>query len=137
MADRISRRAALAAATLALSAFAGPAAAMDTAAGRWAIEGRVGDKAFTLDCRFNQSGQAISGACVDGDTHDARVKGGRSHTLTRGSLQGDQIAFAYRSSFGIIGFEARYAGVLSGDRITGSLAALGAKGEFTGHRVGS
>lgn len=116
---------------------AGPAAAQGSAAGHWAIEGKVGDKAFTLDCHFTQAGQNLAGACVDGDTHDARVKGGRSHTLTKGSLAGDQIAFTYQSSFLFTKFDAVYTGVLHGDSMSGSLAALGAKGVFTGHRAGS
>jgi hypothetical protein len=116
---------------------AGSAAAQESAAGHWAVEGKVGDKAFTLDCRFIQAGPKIAGACVDGDTHDARVKGGRSHTLTKGSLVGDQIAFTYQSSFGLIKFDANYSGVLHGDHMSGNLAALGAKGAFTGNRLGS
>lgn len=118
-------------------AAASPSAAAESAAGHWAIEGKVGDKTFTLDCRFSQAGQAVSGACVDGDTHDSRVKGGRSHTLTKGSVEGDRIAFTYKSSFLFTRFDAVYTGVLQGDRMTGGLAALGAKGTFTGQRVGS
>jgi hypothetical protein len=121
----------------AATALAGPAAAQNAAAGHWAVEGKVGDKAFTLDCHFTQTGQALAGACVDGDTHDARVKGGRSHTLTKGSLVGDQIAFTYQSSFLFTKFDAVYTGVLHGDSMSGALTALGAKGTFSGHRAGS
>lgn len=116
---------------------AGPAAADDTAAGHWLVTGHVGGKDFTLDCRFQQAGASLSGVCVDGDTHDARVKGGRAHTLTRSRLSGDQVAWTYRSSYGLIHFDATYAGVRKGDHISGQVSAVGASGPFTAVRAGS
>jgi hypothetical protein len=113
------------------------AAAQETAAGHWLVSGRVSGKDFTLDCRFQQAGQSLSGACVDGDTHDARVKGGRSHTLTRSHVGGGQVTWTYQSSFGLIHFDANYAGVLKGDHISGQISALGQSGPFTAVRSGS
>ena len=115
---------------------AAPAFADDTAAGHWMVTGHVGGKDFTLDCRFQQSGSSLSGLCIDGETHDARVKGGRSHALTKGQAGGGQIAWTYRSSFGLIGFDANYSGSLKGDHITGQISALGASGPFTAVRAG-
>lgn len=115
---------------------AGSASAED-AAGHWMVTGHVGGKDFTLDCRFQQAGQGLTGACVDGDTHDARVKGGRSHNLTKSHVAGDQVAFTYKSSFGLISFDANYTGVIKGDHMSGQVSALGASGPFTAVRSGS
>ncbi len=128
------RLAVIAPLTLVLSA--PPALAQDTAAGHWLLAGKVGGTDFTLDCRFQQAGATVSGVCVDGETHDARVKGGRAHTLTKGRLVGDRISFAYQTSKGIFPFEADYAGVLKGDHMSGKASALTFSGVFTADRQG-
>jgi hypothetical protein len=124
---------AAAAALLAGVAAAAPAGA-DDASGHWALAGHVAKKDFTLDCRFTQAGQRLSGACVDGPTGDAKIKGGRSHTLTKGAVNGEKIAFSYQSSVGLLPFGVDYAGVRQGDHISGQLSALGANGTFTADR---
>jgi hypothetical protein len=128
------RSAAAALAPLVLIA-AGPACAMDSAAGHWAIAGHALGADFTLDCRFAQSGSGLTGACVDGETHDARVKGGRSHPLTKGVVNGDRIEFGYQTSFMFSKFEVVYSGVLHGDEMSGVMTAPAAKAPFTGKRL--
>jgi hypothetical protein len=115
-------------------AVAAPAAA-DDAAGRWAVAGHAGGHDFTLVCAFTQSMQALTGACVDGPTGDAKVKGGRSHTLTKGSVSGAKVTWTYRSNYGIIGFNVDYAGVRQGDHMSGQITSPAA-GTFTASRTG-
>jgi hypothetical protein len=123
-----------AAAFLLSLAVAAPATA-DDATGRWAVAGHAGGHDFTLVCAFTQSVQALTGACVDGPTGDAKVKGGRSHTLTRGSVSGAKVAWTYRSNYGIIGFNVDYAGVRQGDHMSGQITSPAA-GTFTANRTG-
>ena len=113
-----------------------PAAAQAGAAGRWVVSGKVSGFAFTLNCRFEQAGDALTGACVDGATSDARVKGGKRHDLTRGKVTGDHLSFSYQSSFMLSHFNVDYAGVLQGDRMSGTILANGAAGAFTATRSG-
>ena len=125
---------AAAAASVISVAAAAPAAAED-AAGRWAVTGHVAGKDFTLDCRFAQAVQRLSGACVDGPTGDNKIKGGRSHALTKGSVTGNKVAFTYQSSVGILPFDVNYTGVRDGEHMTGQLSALGKTGTFTANRT--
>ena len=120
----------------AVAAAAAPAAAQDGAAGRWMVSGKVSGFAFTLNCRFDAAGAALTGVCVDGATSDARVKGGKRHELTRGKVSGDHVSFSYESSFMLSHFNVDYAGVLQGDRMSGSILANGATGAFTATRSG-
>ena len=119
-------------------AFAGQqeGAAQNAAGGRWVVSGKVGPFAFTLNCRFEAAGPALTGACVDGATSDARVKGGRRHDLTQGRVIGDKVSFSYQSSFMLSRFSVDYVGVMLGDRITGTLVANGQSGAFTAARSG-
>ncbi len=131
-----------AAASLAISVFAvvvaaRPAAAQDSASGHWLVAGHVADKDFTLDCTFQQAGTGLTGVCVDGETHDARVKGGRAHPLIKGQAGGGQIAWTYESSFGLLHFKVDYAGTRDGDHMKGAINTLGKTGAFTGERKGS
>jgi len=111
------------------------ASAQDSAAGRWAVAGNVDGKNFTLDCRFQQSGAALSGACIDGPTGDSKIKGGRSHALTKGHATGTSVSWTYVSSYMILSFNVDYAGVRNGDHMSGTIAAAGKKGAFTARRV--
>ena len=113
-----------------------PAMAQEGAAGRWVVSGKVGPFAFTLNCRFEEVGGALSGACVDGAVSDPRVKGGKRHELTRGRVAGDKVSFSYESSFMLSRFNVDYAGVLQGDRMTGTIQANGQSGAFTATRGG-
>jgi hypothetical protein len=125
-----------AAAMLAATATPPAAMAQGGAAGDWAVSGKVASLAFTLDCRFTQAGTALTGACVDGSTSDPKVKGGRSHPLTSGQVDGDHIRWTYQSSFLLTRFTVTYSGVRHGDAITGDIDAQGHKGAFTAHRAG-
>jgi hypothetical protein len=125
-----------AAALLGFLGVAAPAAAADDAAGRWAVTASVAGHGFTLDCRFAQAAQRLSGACVDGPTGDDKIKGGRSHPLTKGSVNGNKVTFSYESSVGILPFGVDYTGVRDGDHITGQISALGKTGTFTANRTG-
>jgi hypothetical protein len=114
-----------------------PVAAEDAVSGHWLINGRVGGRDFTLDCRFQQVGQGLSGVCVDGPTGSSTVKGGRAHPLTKGHVEGDQIGWTYQSSFLFTKFDADHAGVHNGDHMSGRISALGKTGAFTASRSGS
>jgi hypothetical protein len=120
----------------ALAGAATPAAAQDGAAGRWVVSGKVGPFGFTLNCRFDEAGSALSGACVDGATSDARVKGGKRHELTQGKVVGDHVTFSYDSSFMFKHFNVDYTGVLRGDKMSGTILANGQSGAFTATRGG-
>jgi hypothetical protein len=122
-----------AAALLTALATAAPAVA-DDASGRWAVAGHAGGKDFTLNCAFTQAGSGLSGACVDGPTGDARVKGGRSHTLTKGSVSGAKVSFTYKTSYGIIPLTVDYTGVRQGDHMSGQITSPAA-GTFTATRT--
>jgi hypothetical protein len=111
-----------------------PAVAQD-AGGRWAVAGTVDGKKFTLDCRFEQAGGSLTGACIDGPTGDSKVEGGRSHALLEGRVVGDAVNWSYESSYLFIKFNVNYAGVRDGDRISGTVTAAGKTGTFTAHRV--
>jgi hypothetical protein len=115
--------------------FASPALAEDAVSGHWLVTGRVAGKEFTLDCNFQQAGQGLSGICVDGPTGNTTVKGGRAHPLTKGHVSGDQIAWTYQSSFLFTKFDASYAGVHSGDHMSGQISALGKTGDFRASRT--
>jgi hypothetical protein len=120
-----------------LAGAAAPAVAQDAAAGRWVVSGKVGPFAFTLNCQFEEAGTALTGACVDGATSDARVKGGKRHALTRGKVTGDHVTFSYGSSFMLSHFNVDYVGVLQGDKINGTIFANGQSGAFTATRSAS
>ena len=129
-------RAALTAAGVLLASLtlAAPAIA-DDASGRWAVAGHVAGKDFTLDCRFTQATQRLAGACIDGPTGDKKIKGGRSHTLTKGAVNGNKVSFSYQSSVGILPFGVDYTGVREGEHMSGQLSALGKTGTFTANRL--
>jgi len=105
------------------------------AGGRWAVAGSVDGKNFTLDCRFVQAAQNLSGSCIDGPTGDAKVEGGRSHALIEGRVVGDDVSWTYQTSYLFIQFDVKYAGVREGDHMSGTLAAAGKTGTFTANRV--
>ena len=111
-----------------------PALADDTG-GRWAVEGNVDGKNFTLDCRFEQVGQSLSGTCTDGPTGDAKVEGGRSHALLEGRAVGEGVNWTYESSYLFIKFNVQYAGVREGAHMSGTVSAAGKTGTFIANRV--
>ena len=114
---------------IALAALVVPASA--EVSGPWRVTGKVSGFAFTLDCDFKISGDRLGGVCTDTSTSDARVKAGKSHALTAGSVHGDAVTWTYQSSFLFSKFDVTYKGILTGARITGSIDAQGRSGTFT------
>jgi hypothetical protein len=127
---------AAAAAILAALTTAGAAAADDNS-GRWKVAGNVDGHDFTLDCKFQQQGEALTGVCVDGPTGDKTIKGGRAHPLIKGRVLGDQISWTYVSSYAFFKFTVDYSGVRKGDKASGKIAAAGKTGAFTAEHLGS
>lgn len=119
-------------AVLATSTSAG-AAATDVA-GSWRVSGKLSGFAFTLRCDFKPTGETLGGVCVDASTSDARVKAGKSHALTAGSVHGDAVSWTYRSSFMLSKFDVTYKGTVSGNRMSGTVEAGGRSGAFTASR---
>lgn len=102
-------------------------AADDLVSGSWAVKAKVERFAFTLTCDLTRSGAAVGGTCYDGGTR-------KPHPLTRGRVDGDRISWSYQSSFLGKPFTASYEATLSGDRMTGVVAANGYTGPFTATR---
>jgi len=100
-------------------------------AGRWRVAGKVSSFAFTLDCDFKPVGDKLGGVCVDASTNTGKVKAGKSHMLTGGSVRGSAVTWTYRSSFLFSKFDVTYKGVVSGNKMGGTLDAQGHQGEFT------
>jgi hypothetical protein len=99
------------------------------------VSGKVASLAFTLTCTFDQAGESLTGACVDGSTNDPKVKGGRGHKLTQGRVNGDQVSWTYESSFLLSHFNVDYSGVRRGQHMSGQVTAQGHPGTFTADRV--
>src|SRR5205823_9192991 len=99
---------------LALASLAAPAMAED-ASGKWKVAGSVSGVSFTLDCKFQQTNQALSGVCVDTGISDKTIKVGRARTLTKGAVSGEGISWTYKSNKGPFVFDVNYSGVRKGD----------------------
>jgi hypothetical protein len=102
--------------------------------GSWLVKGDVAGKAFVLDCRFEPRGPQFGGVCVEAAGSDANVKAGKVHKLTQGSLNGNQVHWAYQVSVMFMSVDIGFAGMLAGDRIGGTTSAAGRKGTFTAIR---
>ncbi len=111
-----------------------PAAAEEPMTGHWALSGKVASFAFSVACDFQQTGQTLTGVCVDVAASDARIKSGRRHVLSGGTVDGDRVTWSYPSSFLFSHFSADYAGVRQGERISGQITAQGHTGPFSGAR---
>jgi hypothetical protein len=114
---------------LVMAVLARPASA--EVSGPWRVAGKVSGFAFTLNCDFKTLGDKLGGVCVDASTSDARVKAGKSHALTAGSVHGDAVTWTYQSSFLFSKFDVTYKGTVAENRITGSIDAQGHTGAFT------
>jgi hypothetical protein len=114
---------------VALAALAVPASA--EVSGPWRVTGKVSGFAFTLTCDFKTAGDRLGGVCTDTSTSDARVKAGKSHVITAGSVHGDAVTWTYQSSFLFSKFDVTYKGTLAGNRMTGTIDAQGHTGAFT------
>ena len=102
--------------------------------GHWRVAGKVSSFAFTLDCQFKPNGERLGGVCTDQSTNSAKIGAGKSHVLTAGAVHGDKVTWTYRSAFLLAKFDVTYTGVVTGDRMTGSLEAQGHDGTFTAVR---
>ncbi len=122
----------LAVVAAALAASSLPASAQ--VAGRWRVTGKVSSFAFMLNCDFKPEGHRLGGVCVDASTNSAKIKGGKSHTLTSGNVSGDKVIWTYRSSFLFTNFDVIYNGEVAGDTMSGVIDAQGHKGSFTATR---
>ena len=123
-------------AALALASLASPAMAED-ASGRWRVAGSVSGVSFTLDCKFQQTNQALSGVCVDTGISDKTIKVGRARTLTKGAVTGEAISWTYKSNKGPFVFDVNYSGVRKGDHAAGKIDVVGRTGTFTADHVAS
>ena len=102
--------------------------------GPWRVTGKVSSFAFTLNCDFKPNGDRLGGVCVDAATNSAKVKAGKSHALTAGSVHGDAVSWTYRSSFMLSKFDVTYTGKISGGSMRGSIDAQGRAGTFSAVR---
>ncbi len=112
------------------AALLSPAAALAApgpVAGSWTVDGKVVAFTFTLTCKFDQTGEALSGTCYDGGTN-------KPHPLTAGSVTGDKVAWTYQSNFLTKTFDVHFSGDLDGARMEGTIVAPGYKGVFTATR---
>ncbi len=117
----------IAAASMAMVA----APALAQVEGTWHVAGKVSAFAFTLNCDFKPDGARLAGVCVDASTSDPKIKGGRSHTITAGAIDGDKVSWTYPSSFLLSKFDVTFDGVRTGDRMSGQIHVPGHDGAFT------
>jgi hypothetical protein len=102
-----------------------PAAAQVT--GSWQVSGKVGSTAFLTNCQFTPNSNGFGGVCVESKT-------GKHHVLAKGSINGSKVQWSYPASFMMMTFDVNFAGTLSGNSITGTVAASGHDGIFTATR---
>jgi hypothetical protein len=115
---------------LAALGLVGSSSAAETAQS-WRVTGKVASFAFTLNCDFRPDGPRLGGSCVDASTNDPKVKGGRSHVITRGRIEGDEISWTYQSSFLLSKFDVTFNGARQGRRMSGAIHVQGHDGAFT------
>ena len=118
--------------TLAVALAASAASAQ--VSGPWHVTGKVASLAFTLDCDFKPDGDKLGGVCVDASTNTAKVKAGKSHVLTAGSVHGGVVTWTYRSNFMLSKFDVTYKGTVTGSKMSGTIDAQGHDGVFTATR---
>jgi hypothetical protein len=95
--------------------------------GVWNITGKVEGFPVTVQCAFERHGDDLGGVCHDGGT-------GKPHTLSNGSVHGDQVTWTYRRRFLAAVFEPRYSGHIEGTSMRGDILVAGHNGAFTGDR---
>lgn len=111
-----------------------PTSAMAQATGTWRVTGDISGKAFTVDCQFTEKSGQLGGACTDISSGD-KGKPGKTHVLTQGSVRGQDIDWTYSTKVMIMSVDIRFAGKLSGPRITGTVSAKGRQGIFSATRL--
>jgi hypothetical protein len=117
-----------------LSMLLGAAPAAAQVAGAWHVNGKIDDRAFALDCRFDPNDSGFGGVCIETPAGSAATHPGKQHILTSGSVAGNQIGWTYQASFMLMSFSVNFAGTMSGDSITGTVTASGHSGPFTATR---
>jgi hypothetical protein len=100
----------------------------------WHVAGKVESFSFTLNCDLRPAGMVLGGVCVDAATSDPTIKGGRSHTITRGRIDGDTVSWTYPSSFLLSQFDVTFNGTRRGKRMIGVIHVQGHDGAFTATR---
>jgi hypothetical protein len=123
----------LSCAALAAATLAAPANAAD-ASGAWHVSGKIATFAYTLNCQFKVDGGRLGGVCVDASNSDPRIKPGKAHALTAGSVAGDKVSWTYGFSVLLNKFDVTYSGVQSGERMSGSITVGSHEGSFTATR---
>jgi hypothetical protein len=127
------KRIVLLCAALMAAALAAPTNAAD-ASGAWHVSGKVAAFAYTLNCQFKVDVGKLGGVCVDASNSDPRIKSGKAHVLTAGSVAGDKVSWTYGFSVLLNRLSVTYSGVQSGDRMSGSINVAGHEGAFTATR---
>ncbi len=97
----------------------------------WQVAGKVASFAFTLNCELRPDGTRLGGVCVDTATSDPTVKSGRSHSITRGRIDGDTVSWTYQSSFLLSKFDVTFEGTRRGERMSGTIHVQDHEGAFT------
>jgi hypothetical protein len=108
-----------------------PVPAMAQAGGAWRVTGDISGKAFTLDCQFDAQGPKLGGVCVDVSTGESKAKPGKSHVLSQGSVQGQDVRWAYSTKVMMMSVEIAFVGKVNGARMTGTVSAKGRQGTFS------
>ena len=121
-----------AAAALAALSFASPALA--DIGGEWHVTGQLAGRNFVVDCRFDPKGGQLGGQCVSLSTGDDKVKAGKVYKLSKGAVNGNQVAWTYATSVLFMSVDIDYAGTMTGDRMSGTVSAAGRKGNFAAVR---
>ena len=91
--------------------------------GAWRVNGAIAGRSFVLDCQFN----GASGTCIDTNSK-------RTHPLTSLTAAGDRIAFSFKTKVAIMSVTLNFAGTVAGNRMTGTMRAMGRAGTFNGTR---
>lgn len=110
------------------------APAMAEVGGTWHVTGDVDGKPFVIDCKFEPAGSQFGGACVDVASADGKTKGGKVHTLSKGSFNANQVQWTYPVKVMMMSIDIDFAGTMNQNRLAGTVTAKGRKGSFTAIR---
>ena len=111
---------------------ASPAAAQGMS--QWHLTGEISGESFVVDCRFEPQAHQLGGVCIDTASSYAANKAGKPHVLTRGASDGNRLSWSYDAKVMFFSVGIDFTGVITGDRMTGTITAAGRKGGFTAVR---
>ena len=111
-----------------------PTAGMAQVSGLWRVSGDIDGKAFVLDCQFVPQGRQLGGVCTDVATGDRKSKAGKKHKISAGSVEGTAVHWSYPVKVMLFSVDIDFTGTLSGQHMTGTIAAKGREGHFTAVR---